>query len=194
MNAEGSSSEDRRLGSEFSETEPLIADTEYTSNYGTEAPLLRSDASSANGNGTPSKSQRAQPKRRIGVFSAVFIIFNRLIGTGIFANPSTILAFSGSVGLSLVMWVLGSVIAAAGMQVYIIWGTALPYNGGEKNYLEWLFPRPKGLVTSIYAANAVLLESVQLILPPAASYSQNTASPPSHSPYQLHHHYYHPSD
>ena len=79
------------------------------------------------------------------------------------------------------MWVLGSVIAAAGMQVYIIWGTvslvflckefrselalvlqALPYNGGEKNYLEWLFPRPKGLVTSIYAANAVLLGNPSL--------------------------------
>ncbi|KIM37286.1 hypothetical protein M413DRAFT_77300 [Hebeloma cylindrosporum] len=97
------------------------------------------------------------PKRQIGVVSAVFIIFNRLIGTGIFATPSTILKFSGSIGLSLSLWILGSVIAAAGMQVYIIWGSALPYNGGEKNYLEYLFRRPKQLITSIYAANAVLL-------------------------------------
>ncbi|EAU84978.2 high affinity methionine permease [Coprinopsis cinerea okayama7 len=34
---------------------------------------------------------------------------------------------------------------------------ALPHNGGEKNYLEFLFPRPRRLITSIYAANAVLL-------------------------------------
>jgi amino acid transporter len=33
----------------------------------------------------------------------------------------------------------------------------LPRNGGEKNYLEYLFPTPRRLITSIYAANAVLL-------------------------------------
>ncbi|KAG2017340.1 high affinity methionine permease [Coprinopsis cinerea AmutBmut pab1-1] len=96
-------------------------------------------------------------KRTIGTFSAVFIIFNRIIGTGIFATPGTILNFSGSIGLSLIMWVIGAVIAFAGMRVYIVWGIALPHNGGEKNYLEFLFPRPRRLITSIYAANAVLL-------------------------------------
>ncbi|KAF9459045.1 high affinity methionine permease [Collybia nuda] len=104
-------------------------------------------------------------KRQIGVFSAVFIIFNRIIGTGVFATPSTILALSGSVGLSMIMWVIGAIVAIAGMQVYIVWGTAsryfgcwaLPKNGGEKNYLEYLFRRPKYLVTSMYAANAFLL-------------------------------------
>ena len=73
------------------------------------------------------------------------------------------------------MWLLGALIAAAGMQTYIIWGTvsasgfglqpgilsfgfqALPHNGGEKNYLEYLFPRPRRLISSVYAANAVLL-------------------------------------
>ncbi|TFK21258.1 high affinity methionine permease [Coprinopsis marcescibilis] len=98
-----------------------------------------------------------EQKRTIGVFSAVFIIFNRIIGTGIFATPSTILYLSGSVGLSLTMWVVGAAIATAGLQVYIIWGTALPHNGGEKNYLEYLFPKPRRLITSLYAANAVLL-------------------------------------
>lgn len=40
-------------------------------------------------------------RSQIGVVSAVFIIFNRMIGTGIFATPSTILSLSGSVGMSL---------------------------------------------------------------------------------------------
>ncbi|KAG6809376.1 hypothetical protein H0H93_015855 [Arthromyces matolae] len=79
------------------------------------------------------------PKRRqIGLVSAVFIIFNRMIGTGF-------------------MWIIGAIIAAAGMQVYIIWGTAVPKNGGEKNYLEYLFTKPKYLITSVFAANGVLL-------------------------------------
>ncbi|KIM37300.1 hypothetical protein M413DRAFT_448598 [Hebeloma cylindrosporum] len=96
-------------------------------------------------------------RRQIGLFSAVFIIFNRIIGTGVFATPSSILGLSGSVGLSLFMWIIGALIAAAGMQVYIIWGSAVPKNGGEKNYLEYLFRKPKFLVTSVFAANGVLL-------------------------------------
>lgn len=49
-----------------------------------------------------------------------------MIGTGIFATPSTILALTGSVGLSLFMWVAGTIIALAGTAVYLEWGTAIP--------------------------------------------------------------------
>ncbi|KAF9446966.1 high affinity methionine permease [Macrolepiota fuliginosa MF-IS2] len=102
-------------------------------------------------------SENPTSRRQIGLLSAVFIIFNRIIGTGVFATPSSILSLSGSVGLSLFMWVIGAIIASAGMQVYISWGSAIPKNGGEKNYLEYLFRRPKYLITSVFAANGVLL-------------------------------------
>lgn len=102
-------------------------------------------------------NSNVENRRQIGLTSAVFIIFNRIIGTGVFATPSSILSFSGSVGLSLFMWVIGAIIAAAGMQVYIVWGSAVPKNGGEKNYLEYLFRRPRFLITSMFASNAVLL-------------------------------------
>lgn len=46
-------------------------------------------------------SEEVPGRSQIGLVSAVFIIFNRMIGTGIFATPSTILALSGSVGMSL---------------------------------------------------------------------------------------------
>ncbi|KAL4784854.1 amino acid/polyamine transporter I [Aspergillus varians] len=96
-------------------------------------------------------------RRQIGVFSAAFLIFNRVIGTGIFATPSTILSLSGSVGLALFMWVVGTLIAVAGTAVYLEWGTAIPKNGGEKNYLEYVFKKPKFLATAMFAAYAVLL-------------------------------------
>ena len=70
------------------------------------------------------------------------MIFNRVIGTGyayirfhhseaevacvwirIYATPSLILQSCGSVGLSLVMWFLGALIAAAGTAVFIELGT-----------------------------------------------------------------------
>ena len=75
--------------------------------------------------------QTTEERRNIGVFSAIFLIFNRMVGTGIFATPSAILALSGSVGLALFMWVAGTVISATGMAVYLEFGTAIPKNGGE---------------------------------------------------------------
>jgi hypothetical protein len=90
----------------------------------------KDDFSSEDGSYTVQNAEYAKdvedqggPKRQIGVVSAVFIIFNRMIGTGIFATPSYILSLSGSVGMSLIMWVIGSIIAAAGMWVYVVWGT-----------------------------------------------------------------------
>ncbi|KAJ5500031.1 Amino acid/polyamine transporter I [Penicillium expansum] len=98
-----------------------------------------------------------ESRRQIGIFSAALLIFNRVIGTGIFATPSTILALTGSVGLSLFMWVAGTIIALAGTAVYLEWGTAIPRNGGEKNYLEYVYKKPKFLATAMFAAYAVLL-------------------------------------
>ncbi|RPD65685.1 amino acid transporter [Lentinus tigrinus ALCF2SS1-7] len=95
-------------------------------------------------------------KRQLGLTSTASLIFNRVIGTGIFATPSVILRSSGSVGLSLVMWLLGAAVALCGTAVYMELGTGLPRNGGEKNYLEFIYRRPKLLVTCIYAMYAVL--------------------------------------
>lgn len=39
--------------------------------------------------------------RQLGLISTVFLIVNRIVGTGVFATTSTILAQSGSVGMSL---------------------------------------------------------------------------------------------
>lgn len=98
-----------------------------------------------------------QSKRQIGIVSAAFLIFNRMVGTGIFATPSGILSQTGSVGLSLFMWLAGMLIAAAGMAVYLEFGTAIPRNGGEKNYLEYVFRKPKFAATGFYAGYVVLL-------------------------------------
>lgn len=98
-----------------------------------------------------------QSKRQIGVVSATFLIFNRIIGTGIFATPSGILSQTGSVGLALFIWLAGMLIAGAGMAVYLEFGTAIPKNGGEKNYLEYVFRKPKFLATGMYTGYVVLL-------------------------------------
>uniref|UniRef100_A0A060TAN9 ARAD1D28292p n=1 Tax=Blastobotrys adeninivorans TaxID=409370 RepID=A0A060TAN9_BLAAD len=98
-----------------------------------------------------------EAKKQIGIVSAIFLIFNRMIGTGIFATPSSIFSYCGSVGLSLFMWVIGSVIAAAGLWVYLEWGSAIPKNGGEKNYLEFFYRKPRFLAISMYASYVFFL-------------------------------------
>lgn len=94
-------------------------------------------------------------KRTIGLSSAIFLIVNRIIGTGIFATPSSILASTGSVGLALFMWIIGALIASAGLAVYIEFGTGLPRSGGELTYLSYLFTKPKYLAIAAFAAYAV---------------------------------------
>ncbi|KAK2803029.1 hypothetical protein FQN50_007110 [Emmonsiellopsis sp. PD_5] len=98
-----------------------------------------------------------EDRKRIGVVSASFLIFNRIVGTGIFATPSAILALTGSVGMSLMIWFFGMTIAMTGTAVYLEFGTAIPRNGGEKNYLEYVYTKPKFLATATFASYALLL-------------------------------------
>ncbi|KAJ7062146.1 APC amino acid permease [Mycena amicta] len=111
------------------------------------------DGAAVEGNDTSGEAfdNVPQSRRQLGVSSAAFLIFNRVIGTGIFATPSVILHSSGSVGVALLMWVLGALIAAAGTTVYVELGTGLPRSGGEKNYLEYMYRRPKFMITCTYA-------------------------------------------
>ncbi|KAI5958784.1 MUP1 [Candida theae] len=95
--------------------------------------------------------------KEIGIVSASFLMLNRMLGAGVFSTGSTIFALSGSVGTSLMMWFAGTVIAFTGLLVYMELGTALPRNGGEKNYLEYMFRKPKFLVTAMYASYVFFL-------------------------------------
>ncbi|CDZ97857.1 high affinity methionine permease [Phaffia rhodozyma] len=98
-----------------------------------------------------------QSNRRIGTFSAVMLISNRIIGTGIFATPGSIVSSTGSIGLALIFWVIGALIAGSGLAVYLEWGLAIPRSGGEKNYLEFYYRRPLYLISCMYAMYAALL-------------------------------------
>ncbi|GJE85364.1 amino acid transporter [Phanerochaete sordida] len=95
--------------------------------------------------------------RHLGVFSCTLLIVGRIIGTGIFSTPSSILGSVGSVGASLMLWVLGFVLSFCGLFIWLEYGTMYPRSGGEKVYLEAVYTKPKYLATVIFAANAILL-------------------------------------
>ncbi|THH29072.1 hypothetical protein EUX98_g5112 [Antrodiella citrinella] len=95
--------------------------------------------------------------RHLGVFSCTLLIVGRIIGTGIFSTPSSILGSVGSVGASLMLWVLGFVLSFCGLFIWLEFGTMFPRSGGEKVYLEAVYKKPKYLATVIFAVNAIVL-------------------------------------
>ena len=113
--------------------------------------------------------------RHLGVFSCTLLMsvslacfrclplsillhsIGRIIGTGIFSTPASILGSVGSVGASLMLWVLGFVLSFCGLFIWLELGTMFPRSGGEKVYLEAVYRRPRHLSTFIFASNAIIL-------------------------------------
>ncbi|KAF6836445.1 amino acid transporter [Colletotrichum plurivorum] len=95
-------------------------------------------------------------ERTIGLFGAVSLVVNKIIGAGIFSTPSTIFKLSGSVGMALMCWVIGAIISTCGIFVMLEFGTAIPRSGGIKNYLERSFS-PRLMQTCIYVFYCVFL-------------------------------------
>ncbi|KAH7309206.1 amino acid transporter [Stachybotrys elegans] len=96
-------------------------------------------------------------ERTIGIFGAVSLIVNKIIGSGIFSTPATILRLSGSPGMALMCWLIGGVIATSGTLVFLEFGTAIPRSGGVKNYLERAFS-PRLMQSCIYIFYCVFLQ------------------------------------
>ncbi|KAK4444386.1 amino acid permease-domain-containing protein [Podospora aff. communis PSN243] len=92
--------------------------------------------------------------RRLGVTSTALLIVNRMIGTGIFSTPSTIIQATNSVGAALLFWVLGGFMTLW-MLAYLELGCAMPRSGGEKVYLEKIYQRPKYLATAVFAVDII---------------------------------------
>ncbi|KAJ3555599.1 hypothetical protein NM688_g2484 [Phlebia brevispora] len=95
--------------------------------------------------------------RHLGVFTCTLLIVGRVIGTGVFSTPSSILGSVGSVGASMMLWVLGFVLSFCGLFIWLELGTMFPRSGGEKVYLEAMYQRPRHLATVFFAANAIIL-------------------------------------
>ncbi|KAL4912339.1 amino acid/polyamine transporter I [Aspergillus aurantiobrunneus] len=101
---------------------------------------------------TPSRQ-----RRHLGLLSTTFLITNRMIGTAIFSTPSAIAASVGSAGAALALWVVGLILAYCGLFIWIELGSLMPRSGGEKVYLEAAYPKPRMLVTTVFAVHVIFL-------------------------------------
>ncbi|KAM0721712.1 hypothetical protein Q7P37_002637 [Cladosporium fusiforme] len=91
---------------------------------------------------------------KFGKWSLVALILNRSIGSGVFLTPHLVLAGTGCVGGALCIWALVIVMSLCGLYVWLECGLSMPQrrvrgeaeprgvprSGGEKNFLEFMFP------------------------------------------------------
>ncbi|XP_024137353.1 asc-type amino acid transporter 1 [Oryzias melastigma] len=97
---------------------------------------------------------RVTLKKEIGLLSACTIIIGNIIGSGIFISPKGVLEHSGSVGLALVVWVLGGCISGLGSLCYAELGVTIPKSGGDYSYVTEIFG---GLMGFLLLWSAVLI-------------------------------------
>lgn len=73
-------------------------------------------------------------------------------------SASTILAGTGSVGLSLIFWFIGFLLSLSSLSVYLEYASYFPNrSGSEVAYLEQAFPRPRYFMPVAFAAVSVIL-------------------------------------
>lgn len=74
----------------------------------------------------------ANYRKSLNWSSAYILVMSRVIGSGIFATPGSIVKSTGSIGLTLLVWLAGTILSGCGLAVSMEFGCMLPRSGGEK--------------------------------------------------------------
>jgi L-type amino acid transporter 9 len=114
-------------------------------------------------------------KRTVGPLGGVSFIVGLMIGSGIFASARWVMVYSGSVGMTLVVWSACGVLSMFGALSYLELGLAIPKSGGDYSYLRegfgelsafmfcWtsvLILRPSSLAIILLAFASYVIEAV----------------------------------
>ena len=78
-------------------------------------------------------------KRTLGALDVTTIVIGCIIGSGIFLTPGFVLRDSGSVGLSLAIWVVGGILSFLGALTYAELACMSPRSGGLYVYIRDAF-------------------------------------------------------
>ncbi|GAA5879546.1 hypothetical protein JCM16303_003247 [Sporobolomyces ruberrimus] len=79
---------------------------------------------------------RSRDDEKISLVSGIALIVGLVIGSGIFASSGVVAREVGSVGSSLIVWLLSGMLSWAGGSSLAELGSALPQNGGSQVYLS----------------------------------------------------------
>jgi len=101
------------------------------------------------------KQTNQEIERHVTLFQGVNLIIGLMIGSGIFASPGPVLQYSGSVGASLLIWLLAGLLALTGALCYAELGTMIPASGGEHPYLALAYGK---MVSFLFSWTAILVQ------------------------------------
>ena len=83
--------------------------------------------------------KKEELKKDISLVSMIALVFGGIIGSGIFFTPSIVLEKSGSVGVSLIAWSMGALLAVAGGLCYCELALLMKNSGGDYWYLKQVY-------------------------------------------------------
>jgi len=84
--------------------------------------------------------ERGDLQKNVTFSNGLTLVVGVIIGSGIFASPGPVFAYSKSVGVSLIIWFVSGLLAFAGSLCYAELGSAMPSSGGgEHAYLNHAF-------------------------------------------------------
>jgi hypothetical protein len=91
------------------------------------------------------------PTAKLTILDVAALILNKQIGTGIFTTPGAVLLWTQSKSLSVALWTIGGFWTLMFLLIYLEFGDAFPYNGGELVYLDEIYRQPELLATILFS-------------------------------------------
>ena len=120
-------------------------DETFAGDYGEREGAL---SATARGSGSTSRGARRHARgysrdrvaeRRVTLLDGIALTVGVQIGSGIFSSPGVVTLNTGSIGASIVIWLLSGFLAWTGASSFAELGASIPLNGGSQAYLNYSF-------------------------------------------------------
>lgn len=115
-------------------------------------------------------------KRQLGLFDATILVVGNVVGAGIFTTSGLLAQELPHPWLFIIIWAIGGVLTLAGALTYAEMASALPYAGGDYQFLKAAYGHWAGFLLgwlcfwvifpgSIAALSIALIKYIQVFLP-----------------------------